>query len=199
MPKSDADKAGANGGANDDSKAGKNTDDANRNQRGKAGDDANDDDGQDGTGEGGKKKAGKVMTDDEINEIVQRRLKRATKDAEEKAQLSKEELLQRERDDARNELRVSNARDAFITATKIDYGKASRLFRMYKDEIEFDDNGKPTNLADVIKTAKSEWSDLFKPEKPGAGDLGDGNDDDGKSTSGGMNQRLRNATGRGQR
>lgn len=196
MAKSDADKAGANGGAKD-GKAGSNTDDANRDQRGKAGDDANDDDSQDGKGGNAGGKKPKLYDEDEVNEIVQRRLKREKKDADEKAQLSKEDLLKRERDDARKEVRVSNARDSFITASKLDYAQASKLFRMYKDEIEFDDDGKATNLADVVKTAKSEWPELFKPGKPGGGDLGDGNGDDGKPAGGGMNDRLRKATGRG--
>jgi hypothetical protein len=187
MPKADnAGKAGANAGAND--AADKSTDDATGK---KAGDNQNDDNG--GQTGGGEKpaKEGKTYTDDEINEIVQRRLKRATKDADEKAQLSKEQLLEKERDDARNELRISNARDSFITKTGIPYAKASRLFKMYSGELEFDDAGKVENMADVLKTVKAEWPEYFKNTPDGSADLGDGNGDSGKKTAGGMNDILR--------
>ncbi len=187
MPK--ADNGGTPGAdASADKKAGTITDDATGK---KAGDNSNDDKG-DATG-GDKPKVGKLEDfTDEINEIVQKRLNRAKKDADEKAQLSKEQLLERERDDARNELRISNARDSFITKSGLDYGKASRLFKVYSADLEFDDNGKVSNLTEVLKQAKTEWPEFYKNIPEGGADLGGGNGDSGKKAGGGMNDIFRN-------
>lgn len=137
------------------------------------------------------KPQGKFYTQDEIDKLISKRLSRATKDAEDKAQLSKEQLLERERDDAVTRLRKADARDAFITKSGIDYGKASRLFRMYESELEFDDDGKPENISDVLKTAKAEWPELFKKGKDSQGDadLGGGQGDGKPAVS--MNDAIR--------
>lgn len=176
-------------------KGGKNTDDATGKKAGQV--DNLDDDDNDGD-PGSEKPKGKFMTDDEINSIVQRRLSRATKESEDKAKLSKEQLLEKERDDARNELRIANARDGFIAASGLEYSKASRLFRVYSNDLEFDDKGKATNVKDVLKEAKSEWPELFgeqQGKKKGDADLGGGNGDHKKGV-GGMNSAIRRAAGR---
>lgn len=178
---------GGKPGADASAQKGGNTGDAAPDKNaGKPVDNSNDDDA------GGDKPKGRFVTDDEINDIVKRRLARATKDAEDKAQLSKEQLLERERDEAVKDLRVSNARDEFITASGIDYAKASRLFKVYKDELEFDDKGKVENLKDVLKSARADWPEWFGNEKPkGGADLGGGNGDSGKKPNEGMNAIFR--------
>lgn len=189
-----AGKAGANGG---EKTAGKNTGNADLdNKRGKAGEsvedaDEIDDAGTGGDGKGKETPKGKFMTDDDINAIVQRRLDRASKKAEDDAKLTETQRLEKDRDDAIHKVRVSDARDEFIVASKIDYGKASRLFKTISGDLEFDDKGKVTNLADVIKTVKADWPEFFKPENPGKGDLSEGNGDKGKATGSGMNDLIR--------
>jgi hypothetical protein len=152
----------------------------------------------DGDGGDDSQPKGKFMTDDAINSIVQQRLARARKDDEEAAKRTREQQLEFERDQARNELRVSNTRDEFITSSGIgDYGKASRLFRMYSNDLEFDDAGKCTNLKDVLSTAKKEWPEMFGKVPPGSGDLGGGQGGGGGKPAGSnMNDLIRRAAGR---
>lgn len=195
MPKAtDGGKPGVNADA---TTGGKDTDDATGKKAGTV--DNSDDDSND-EGSGSDKRDGKFYTQDEINDIVKRRVNRATKEKEAEAKLSKEQLLEKERDDARSELRIANARDSFIAASGLDYSKGSKLFRVYASDLDFDDNGKPTNIKDVLKDAKSEWPELFgeqpQGKKKGDADLGGGNGD-GKKAAGGMNAAIRNAAGRG--
>lgn len=195
MPK--ANDGGKPGDNATQTKGGKSTDDATGKKAGTV-DNSDDDDDRDELGSDDKPK-GKFYTDDEFNSIIQRRVARATKEKDDEAKLSKEQLLEKERDEARNELRTANARDSFIAATGLDYSKASRLFRVYANDLEFDDKGKPENMKDVIKTARSEFPEFFGDEgrqrKKGDADLGGGNGD-GKKTAGGMNAAIRNAAGR---
>ncbi len=51
---------------------------------------------------------------------------------------------------------------------------AEKLFGLYKADIETDDDGEPSNLDDVIDSAKSDFEDLFKPKGKGSGDGGSG-------------------------
>lgn len=184
-------KPGANGGADDDDEAGK-TGNADPNK------DAGKGNGKGGEGDGEKAEPKLQLTQKELDEMIAKRLNRAKKDADEKAQLSKEQLLEKERDDARKDLRIRDARDEFITSSGIEYAKASRLFKMYESDLEFDDKGKPENMKDVLKSAKADWPEMFKGGKlEGKGDGAGGNG--GKS--GGepgqdMNSILRRATGR---
>jgi hypothetical protein len=189
MAENDGGTPGANGGAEE--------------KAGKGGNAATDDDGAgDNANENGK--GGKSAGDEElkfnqkqVDEIVAKRLARKEKDDAEKAKLTKEQLLEKERDDALNQVKQSNLRDAFISASGLEYGKATRLFKIIGDEIETDDKGKPTNLKDVMVAAKKDWPEFFGQQKQrGGGDGGSGND--GKPPAdGNMNAILRRATGRG--
>jgi hypothetical protein len=197
MANKDGGKPGADGGANDD-KAGSGNADPSK--------DAGNQDDKSGEGKGGDGASGgsaeKKFSQEELDAIVERRLARAKKDADENAKLSKEQLLEKERDEALSKVRMSDARDSWIaTAAKdgLEYGQASRLFRYYRDDFEFDDKGKVENLKDVLKEAKSEWPEMFKGKgaKPGGGDLGGGQGGGDKSTGSGMNDMIRRAAGRG--
>jgi hypothetical protein len=196
MAHSDADKAGANAGADDKSKqAVDNTDDA---TSGKNAADKNKSDEGNKNGDGDSKSKQIVFESQEaVDRMIQKRIDRIQKDDAEKAKLSKEQLLEKERDDALQSVRVSNARDAFIEKAGIkDYAKATKIFRMYQSELEFGTDGKPSNLPDVIKSAKSDWPELFGKVAPGGGDLGEGKGDGQKSAGSDMNSLLRHATGR---
>lgn len=200
MPKADGlnpgDDAGADktGGSDNGDAAGNAADDATN--KGKAGA------GKPGAGkdEGGDEPK-LQFTQKELDDMFARRLARANRDAEDKAKLTKEQLLERERDDALSKVRNADARDSFIEASGIEYAKASKLFRMYRDDIEFDKSGKPENLKDVIATAKKEWPELFTVDKKrlGGGDGGAGGSGNGESATQGMNQLIRERAGRGNR
>lgn len=132
-------------------------------------------------------------TQAELDAIIDKRLKRAAKEAKDNAELTETERLKKENADLKRSTAERDARDAFITKCPgVEYAKASRLFSMYKSEIEFDDNGKPSNLADVIKTAGAEWPDLFGTPKPkGKADAGAGNGGDSGGSASSMNALLR--------
>jgi len=156
---------------------------------GKAGEGSDDDEGDDADEDKGRK-----YTQAEIDKIVQRRVNRATKDAKDKAELSETELLKKERDDAKAEVRERDLKDEFILKSGIDAVKATRIFRMYRDEIDVDETtGKATNLADVLKTAKADFPESFSKLK---GSIDARKNDDEKSVEGDMNSAIRRATGR---
>jgi cytochrome c1 len=188
MPELDADKAGADGGADNKAGTGNAKTDQTADSKGKT------------TDSDGDKKSPELisMTQDQLNDLVQKRVARATKDADDKAKLSKEQLLERERDEAKNELRVANLRDEFISAAgDIPYAQASKFFRMYRDDLEIDEKtGKATNLKDVLKTAKADWPQVFKPDVKGQGDLGGGSGGT-KPVGADMNANIRKLAGRG--
>ena len=59
--------------------------------------------------------------------------------------------------------RERTAESAFIeAATKANARAPKTLFRAYKSDLDFDDDGNVTNLADVIAKAQADEPDLFK-------------------------------------
>lgn len=78
------------------------------------------------------------------------------------------EDLQRERDEARNEARTLKAKDDLFDyvddgGKKVGLRADSRraFWRIAQSLIEFDDDGKPSNISDVVKAVKSEAPALF--------------------------------------
>jgi hypothetical protein len=198
MPNEDDVKSGANDSAgtksgNDGDAAGKKAGSDKGNGSG-----SGDDDGDAG---GDKPKPITFASQDELDRVIQKRVDRATKDSEAKAKLSKEQLLEKERDDALALVRERDLKDDFAaaasTAGLTDAGKAPKFFKMYRDDIDLDDKGKPTNLKDVVKALKTDFPELFKPPVRGGGDGGSGNGSDGKAIDGDMNTTLRRMAGRG--
>lgn len=181
--------AGGNGDANQT--AGKTNDDGNGNPD-KA---TNKKGGEKAGGEGDDEIVS--MKQSELNAIIQARLDRAQKAADEKSKLTKEELLQKERDQALAEVRTANLRDQWIQESGIEYAKAAKLFKVYKDDIETDKDGKPTNLKTVLTTARKEWPEAFGKVQPGSADAGGGNGGDAGAPAGvGMNALIRQKAGR---
>lgn len=200
MPENDGSQPGA------DDSAGKKSGEQNGDAAGKkAGsksggkdDDDSDDDEDDGeAGDGKSKEEKKSYSQAEIDAIVKRRVERATKKAADDAKLSKEQLLEKERDDAKAEVRERDLKDDFEIASGLDKQKATRLFRMYRDDFDLDDKGKVTNMKDIIKSAKADFPELFKVVN-GKGDGGGGSGDkSGSAADGDMNAALRKMSGRG--
>ena len=93
-------------------------------------------------------------------------------------------------------IRERDAKDAARTAAKTAGAPDGDLiYRVIKSDIEFDDNGKPTNLSALIDDLKQLSPNLFKVE-PKRIDGGAGNGTKPK-TSDSMNSFIRQAAGRG--
>lgn len=118
--------------------------------------------------------AEKTFTQAEVDAMFQKRLSKAVKaelkkmsgDGEE-GQPSVEEM-QRERDTALSEARTLRAKDdlfdyvddgRFKVGLRPENRKA--FWRLAKDQIEFDDSGKPSNISEVVKQVKLEAPALF--------------------------------------
>lgn len=158
----------------------------------KAGDESKD--GDEGTGD----KPVTFASQAELDRIIQGRVDRALRKANEDKALTETQKLTKERDDLQKGLLERDLKDAFVTESGLDVAKGSRIFRMYRDDIETDKDGKATNLKTVIASAKKEFPDIFGT-KPGNGDGGKGSGDDGKPAGGGMNDILRQMAGKGGR
>lgn len=162
---------------------------------------SNDDDEDDDEGGGSDKddKAGVITfkSQAELNALIQRRVDRATKKIADDAKLTKEQILERERDEALKLVRERDLKDDFELASGLDKAKAARLFRMYRDDFDVDDKGRVLNMKDVLKSAKADFPELFKVVN-GKGDGGSGSGDgSGKPIDGDMNATLRKMAGRG--
>jgi hypothetical protein len=146
--------------------------------------------------EGGKPSGGtasETFTKDDVDAAVDRALKArdaADKKKEKDAQLSEEERLKQRAESAETALRTREARDVVERAAK-DAGAATpaKIYRLYRDEIEFDDKGKPSNLKDLIATAKREYPEEFGKRSSGSADGGEGRG--GSSTGRSMNDLIR--------
>lgn len=149
---------------------------------------------QGGDGQGGdQSKGAKMLSQDEVNKLIEERLTRAKskwdKDAQTAAEKQKEaelpeieqlrkrlEAAERDRDSLRAVKRDGESREAVRSAAKrlgATDDSVNAIYRMVKTDIEFDDEGKATNLADILAEAKQIAPQLFKPIV-GKGDGGAG-------------------------
>lgn len=86
--------------------------------------------------------------------------------------LSRAETAETELAKARSELRDIRSEETFVdAATKANARSPRLLFRAYKSELAFDDDGKITNLDTVIQKAMKDEPDLFR-KASGRGDGG---------------------------
>jgi DNA gyrase/topoisomerase IV subunit A len=109
-------------------------------------------------------------------------LARKVKEMED-AKLSDTERLTKERDELKAkeatwaaERRERDQRDAALDALsseKVGARNPNRLYRIVKDDLEFDDKGTLTNLDAVVRQAKAEFPELFG-RAVGSGDGGAG-------------------------
>jgi hypothetical protein len=142
---------------------------------GKPGDDAT---GKPGAGEtpgAGEKSSGggaapTTFTQADLEAAEARGRKAALADAKKKedaGKLSAEEREKQRADDAESRLRQREARDVLEGAAK-DAGASNptKLYRLVKDELEFDDKGRPSNLKEVIAQAKRDFPDEFGVKRP---------------------------------
>ena len=77
---------------------------------------------------------------------------------------------------AEQRLREATGRTAVLdAASKAIATNLNAVYAMVRDDLEFDDEGEPTNVDDVLAQLKTDEPDLFKHSK-GRGDGGSGND-----------------------
>ena len=132
---------------------------------------------------GNEKPADKTFSQTDLDRAVAKAVKDAQKkvtDAEAKAKLSEDERAKAETEELRNQLRERDARDAVKDeAAKLGVKNPAAIYKIVKDELEYDDKGNVSNLADVIESAKADFPELFdtKPNQSidaGAGTTGTG-------------------------
>lgn len=135
--------------------------------------------------------AGKSYTQEEPD----REIEKARKDEAKKSKLSEDERLKSDLDDARAQLRERDARDAVKDAAETAGARsAARVYKIVKDDLEFDAKGSISNLKEVLASAKKDFPELFAPFKSSA-DGGAGQNSQNQ-TGGSMNGFIRRATGR---
>ena len=124
--------------------------------------------------------ADKTFTQSDLDKAVARAIKDAAKqtaDAEAKAKLSEEDRSKAETLELRNQIRERDARDAVKDeAVSLGVKNPASLYKIVKDDLEFDDKGNVTNLKDVFDSAKTEFPQLFdtKPSQSIDGGAGSG-------------------------
>ncbi|MET0646388.1 MAG: hypothetical protein ABW208_07180 [Pyrinomonadaceae bacterium] len=143
---------------------------------GKPGDDTTGKPGAGGsTGAGGQASGGaaetpKTYTEDDLRAAEERGRKAVLADAkkkEDEGKLSAEERERRRADEAETRLRERDARDLLEAGAKeAGASNPTKVYRLIKDELEFDDKGKPTNLKEVVAKAKRDFPDEFGVKRP---------------------------------
>lgn len=128
--------------------------------------------GKGGAPSGDKPPGGEeTYTRADVDEAV--RVALAKRDADDKrradeAKLSEEDRLKARATAAESALREREAQDALVEAAR-EAGAANplKVARLVKDSLEFDDRGKPSNVAALITTAKRDYAEEFAPRKAG--------------------------------
>jgi hypothetical protein len=96
---------------------------------------------------------------------------------------------------AESQLRIRDARDAVEAAAKTaGFGNPAKIYRLLKDDLSFDDAGKPDNVKDLITIAKRDFPEELTGKVPGSADGGAGGGSR-LGAGGGMNAIIRGAAG----
>lgn len=125
-----------------------------------------------------KENADKTFTQADVDRELakkEKEWKKKADDAEAKSKLAEDERTKLELKEANEKLAERDRRDAAIEEAGKAGVKNPRLFyNAYKDELEFDDKGKSSNITQVLESAKSESPELFGVAAGGSADGGDG-------------------------
>lgn len=145
--------------------------------------------------------AASIFTQADIDAAEERGRRSAAAEAKRKekdAQLSESDRLKQRAEEAEARLREREGRDLFERAAR-DAGGANtaKLYRLVKDEIEYDEQGKPTNLKELVAFAKRDYPEEFGGghKTAGSADGGAGNKS-AASLQPSMNDFIRRLTGR---
>lgn len=162
-------------------------------------------------------RAGRIEFDEEqqreVQRIVRREVEAARRKAAAEAQTLKERQeaeargeyqkllaqVERERDEARMAMRQVEAERAVEQAArKLAAEHPEVIYKLVRDEIEFDDAGRARNAEDLVARLKKEYPRYFLPAPVAApGNGADGGKKGGdKATGGDMDAILRRAAGR---
>ena len=138
-------------------------------------------------------------TQDEIRALRRENAKyrKAAKDAAD-AEKTELERLTSERDDFQRRYeqleatyRETRAEAAFVdAATKANARSPKTLFRAYRSDIAYDDDGAPTNIAELVARLQNDEPDLFRVAS------GDGGKGGGTGNTTDFNAMIRRAAGR---
>lgn len=95
---------------------------------------------------------------------------------------------------AEAQLRIRDARDAVESAAKTaGFSNPAKIYRLLKDDLSFDESGKPENVKDLITIAKRDFPEELEQKANGSADGGAG----GRAGVGtNMNDIIRRAAGR---
>ncbi len=112
-------------------------------------------------------KTEKTFTQADVNRLI----KRETDKLEKRLKLDEDGRRAAELDDLKTQLRERDARDSVReSAEKSGAKNASLIYKVVKDDLEFDKDGKVTNLKDVLEQAKKDFPDLFNASSDKAND-----------------------------
>ncbi len=148
----------------------------------------------DGADQPGEVDTAKTFTQADIDAAEARGRKAvldAAKQKEKDSKLSEDERLKQRAEQAESQLRARDARDQLESATReAGASNPSKLYRLIKDDLAFDDNGKPTNVKELVAQAKRDYPDEFGAKRPGgSADGGAGRGGGGAKTT--MNDLIR--------
>lgn len=115
----------------------------------------------------------RVFTQEELDKIIAKRLKEAQAKWEKSKDLSEVERLKQENEELRHRVMLSDAFSEFERlASKEGVRNVRGLFKVLQSELKFDKDGKPENLRELLKEAKSEFPEFFATLTPGNADAG---------------------------
>jgi len=121
--------------------------------------------------------------------------KKGDDDDEESEELVKE---RQKRAQLEEKLRIRDAQDSVVAAAKTaGFSNPEKIYRLVKDDLEFDDGGKPENVKDLIALAKRDFPEELSAAKgKGSADGGEGGGDKVTGANSSMNDFIRRAAGR---
>lgn len=148
----------------------------------------------DDAGEGANSN-GKTFTPDQVNRIVEKRLKKEREKFEKEKDLSEVERLKTQNADLAKRLAERDALDEFETFfSKKGVKNIKGLYRALREDLDFDEKGKIGNLRDLLDEAKETFPEFF-PRVDGDADGGKGKQSKGETKS--FSDTIRRGFGRG--
>lgn len=119
--------------------------------------------------------------------------KKADDDSDDSEELTKE---RQRREQLEERLRVHEAKDSVVAAAKVaGFSNPEKIYRLVKDDLSFDDEGKPDNVKDLITIAKKDYAEELTASK-GRGSADGGAGGNGAGVGASMNDYIRHAAGR---
>jgi len=136
----------------------------------------------------------KTFTAEQVNKIVEKRLKKERERFEKEKDLSEVERLKTQNAELAKKLAERDALDEFETFfSKKGVKNIKGLYRALRDDLEFE-NGKVTNLRDLLDEAKATFPEFF-PRADGDADGAKGKQSKGETKS--FSDVIRRGFGRG--